>query len=232
MSLSECNGLDDYLQAYGACLGARATKSLAPLHNPTKDTVDPMLKVVDDHVHKKRNSRVFKAQAHFITGIVKAWDRPCKSVFVGARQGTGKSLMGSAACHIAAKGKPYRALVMCPDHLINKWVREIMGTCPDVSVRHFDNWRDVLSYVQNLPAGKPTENEWLILGRDQSKFDPKWEPRYAIKKRIKSQGLYARRNGAKWSDCTIDIPVCPRCGKVVTDKNGNAILVEDFPKNT
>ncbi len=145
--LSECKDLDSYFQSYGDLLGARATKALAPLHIPGKDPDVAGIDEINEHVKRTRNSVLFGAQRDTLCGMVKAMRRQ-KAVILAAEMGTGKSLMGCAAAHVHAAGNPYRGLVMCPDHLIKKWGREIEKTCPGATWRSFDDWREVLAEVQ------------------------------------------------------------------------------------
>jgi hypothetical protein len=94
-----------------------------------------------------------------------------------------------AAAHAAAGGKPYRALVMCPNHLIGKWAREIQETIPDARIETFrksdktkadDSWQAVCRAIgarrSSRPGGwsRPAGPEWFIIGRNQSKYDPDW----------------------------------------------------------
>lgn len=263
--LSECKDLDGYFQQYGDVLGNRAMAALQPLHMPGKDKDVPGIEEVHAHVHKTRpgSPGIFGRQRDTISGKTKALRRQ-KGVFLAAKPGTGKSLMGAATAHVHAGGKAYRALVMCPDHLIKKWVREIERTCPGVKVRMFDDWREMLKLVDqhgptrtttttgtpgsgdtkgpvsigpgpHYEAGKfidqpyqteeraitprttsgvtvqhsravlqPQCSEWWIVGRDQCKGDPTWETRVTKKRQD-----------------YVHVATCPRCGHVVSDKEGN-----------
>ena len=51
------------------------------------------------------------------------------------------------AIHDHAKGKPYRALILCPDHLISVWEKELTETIPDVIVHRFDKWKDFIAFL-------------------------------------------------------------------------------------
>ena len=58
---------------------------------------------------------------------------------------TGKTLIGAVAVDMHARrsrrqggrGGKYRAIVLCPDHLIGKWCRELQGTIPGAIVTRF-----------------------------------------------------------------------------------------------
>lgn len=82
----------------------------------------------------------------------------------------------------------YRALIMCPNHLIDKWEREILLTCPGAKVYKFersdpnradDSYMEVCRYINERRGGsrwlKPNCPEWVIVGRNQSKQMPDWQ---------------------------------------------------------
>ncbi len=178
--------LDQYLATYGSLLGRNAQQSLTPLHNP--DIQPPKV--------ARLLRKPFVPQAHVITASVKALQRQ-KAIMLVAEMGTGKTLMGQAACHTHANGKPYNAVVMCPGQLTKKWERELRLTIPGVEVQQIESWKDVFR-IQRRPAS-PT---WWIIGRDRCKLGSFWE--MAI---VNRQGAAA----------------CPHCAHELLDKDGNRL---------
>lgn len=100
---------------------------------------------------------------------------------------TGKTIIGMLAInkYHQMKGRSsYRAAVLCPDHLIKKWAREISETIPRARVRTFDGWQDFLSLLELRSSAngkngkslwrKPIGPEWYIIGRNQAKWAPTW----------------------------------------------------------
>jgi hypothetical protein len=146
--------LDDYLLANGALLGKQAERSLKPLHVPGRDHV-PALHLLRDP---------FEAQAHVITAARKALQRQKALLLVG-EMGTGKTLMGLAAVHTHAAGRPYRALVFCPGQLVPKWAREIRETILGAAVIPIESWKNLLHLNR---ASKPTGVEWYLIA------SPRW----------------------------------------------------------
>ncbi len=220
--LADCKTLDNYFARYGELLGARATKALAPLHIPGTHPEVPGIDAINDHVKLTRQSVLFGAQRDVLSGMAKALRRQ-KSLFLAAECGAGKSLMGAAASQVhAAHGRPYRGLVMCPDHLIKKWGREIEKSCPGATWRSFDDWKEVFWAVRE--QSKPAGPEWWIIGRDQSKGDPAWETK-VVKRRVlvgeKESRQALRKKGVTLAELTSAVAACPRCGAIVTDKDNN-----------
>ena len=69
------------------------------------------------------------AQAHVVTAAVKTLNHQ-KAVFLCCECGTGKTQMGTCTVHSHAARKPYRAIVMCPPHLVETWRAELERVFP------------------------------------------------------------------------------------------------------
>lgn len=195
--LETVSTLDEYLSAYGSMLGSQAAKALDPLHVPGQHPPAEL-----NHGLLKR--KPFEAQAHVVTALVKALRRQ-KSLLLVAEMGTGKTLMGMAAVHAHAGGKPYNALIFCPGQLCNKWERELQQTIPGVTVRQIQSWRDLVGIDRSHKPAGPT---WWIIARDRAKLGAKWRAAYQRKRT--SEGT---------------IVACPSCYRPVVDPNG--ILVPE-----
>src|SRR4051794_28374223 len=64
------------------------------------------------------------AQANAVNALV--WARGCPlSLILCGEMGKGKSFMGAVAARMHADGKPYRACIMAPKYLIDKWAEEL-----------------------------------------------------------------------------------------------------------
>jgi SNF2 family N-terminal domain. len=126
--------MTDYLLQNANYFAEKINNLFKPLHNPIKDELSPYLA---DLLRKP-----FRSQADAIMGAVKTLKKS-NSVVFSAEMGTGKTIMGSSVPYVYSKGKPYRALVMCPGHLVEKWRREILNTIPNSKVYIIENWEDV-----------------------------------------------------------------------------------------
>jgi hypothetical protein len=156
--------LDEYLKSYGPLLGKNAEHALSPLHIPGKQILSPT----------KLLRSPFAAQAHVIEATRKALARQ-KSLLLVGEMGTGKSLMGMAAVHAHAEGRPYRALIFCPGQLTKKWEREIRETIPAAGVIQIDSWKTLLPMRKFRRA---TGAEWYIIARDRAKLGALWRPSF------------------------------------------------------
>ena len=156
-----CKTLQDYLDRYGPLVADRARQAFEPLHVPSSDAV----------VELDLRRPMLPAQAHVVTAAVKTLSRQ-KAVFLCAECGTGKSQMGACTVHAHAAGKPYRAIVMCPPHLVETWISELRQVFREgtVEISVLENWSGLLS----CPRTKPTMASWLILSETVAKNGPYW----------------------------------------------------------
>jgi hypothetical protein len=182
----EVQTLDEYLLTHGPMLGKQAERSLEPLHVPGRDPL-PGLDLLRDP---------FEAQSHVIEAARKALRRQKALLLVG-EMGTGKTLMGLAATHAHAGGRPYRALVFCPGQLVHKWEREIRATIPGAEVFQIETWKTLLALSRD---SKPACVEWYVIARDRAKLGAKWQPAY--QRRSKADDGFLR---------------CPQCGRRLVD---------------
>ena len=182
-----CETLQDYLDRYGPLVAERARQAFEPLHVPTTDSV----------ITLDLKRPMLPAQGHVMTAAIKTLNRQ-KSVFIAAEMGTGKTQIGACTVHAHAAGKPYRAIVMAPPHLVEIWRAELHAIFPDntVEVRVLEKWRELLTY----PHEKPAKPSWLIIGETLAKNGPYW-----------------RASAVK--DCH-GILRCPDCGSQLRSKAG------------
>ena len=206
-NLNYINNLSSYLKAYSNLLGQKISENFTPLHDPRNNKLSEKIRELKKHP--------FRAQADLIQGSVNALNKQ-SSVIISGEMGTGKTLIGAAIPYIQKDGKSYRAIVMCPGHLIYKWEREIKELIPDVKVFHLESYKDVLALRK--AEKKPESIEYYILSRDRGKLS------YTEKPAV----IWKPRRG--WS--------CPTCGGIQRDLrniNNNFEIMgpEDFNnKNT
>ena len=229
----------------------KATELLQPLHVPGQDPLPDFSELF---------RQPFEPQAHVIAAAIKMLDETRRGMIV-AECGTGKTLMGMLTIHQHAQRSVrkggcngnYRAIVLCPDHLIKKWRDELEETIPGVKVTMFDaagkGCKHLITDMNRLyervrgPKGrwrKPQGAEWYILGRDQAKFMPArsglGNKRKGFGRRVIEAGSSRRflvevedENGNK-KRVVARRWVCPSCGKPIVDKNGAPINVPGSSK--
>jgi len=196
-----CETLQEYLDQYGPLVADRARRAFEPLHVPAADAV----------VTLDLKRPMLPAQTHVVTAGVKTLQRQ-KALVLCCECGTGKTQMGACTVHAHAAGKPYRAIVMCPPHLVETWRTELERIFPDraVEVRVLEKWNELLRW----PRGKPARSTWLIIGETLAKNGPYWQPA-AVRD---SRGVLR----------------CPDCGGQVRGKasaGGNFLTMKDLERS-
>ncbi len=180
--LSQIHTIDDYFREFSHFHVRKATELLRPLHTPGRDSLPDF---------SGATRQPFEGQAHVIAAAIKMLDETRGMII--AEPGAGKTLMGMLTIHQHAqrsvrkggRNGNYRAIVLCPDHLIKKWRAELEETIPGVKVTIFDaagkGCKYLISDMTRLHdrmkglSGrwkKPQGAEWYILGRDQAKYLP------------------------------------------------------------
>jgi hypothetical protein len=196
-----CETLKEYLDRYGSLVAERARRAFEPLHVPSTDVA----------ITLALKRPMLPAQAHVATAAVKTLQCQ-KAVFLCCECGTGKSQMGACTVHAHAAGKPYRAIVMCPPHLVETWRAELRQVFHEgtVEIQVLEQWREMLSY----PRGRPSKPAWLIMGETLAKNGPYWRPA-AVKD---SRGVLR----------------CPDCGaqlRTKTNGEGNFLTLKDLERS-
>ena len=146
-SLSAISSLPKYLETYGPFLTRKAIKSLYPLHVPGKDPLPDFSEYPEERTP-------LEAQQHVAAGMIKCFDKHGAGFLIG-EPGVGKTITSVAIVHEHAKRSRrkggrngrYRAVIICPDHLINKWVSEIETTILDAHVITLKKWSDILDLI-------------------------------------------------------------------------------------
>lgn len=191
--LDGIRSLSSYLQTFNGMLVDRITSLFTPRHDPLSDELNPLIGQLKRHL--------FRAQADVLQGCVNTLKTE-SMVVVNGEMGTGKSLIGAGIPYVYANGKPYRAIVMCPGHLVNKWVREIENTVPNASAHILNSYTDILR-LRNQPK-QPSSIEYYIISKDKAKLS------------------YAERHGAVW-DRVNNVWRCPDCWSMQVDTEGNVV---------
>ncbi|HOV88327.1 MAG TPA: DEAD/DEAH box helicase [Syntrophobacteraceae bacterium] len=139
----------------------------------------------------------FPKQAETVLALLKGFKKDgTKGLFLTAEMGTGKTLMAIAVSFILCPPRS-RTLVMCPGHLVRKWIREIEETIPHAKTVNLNGpgLAELFELRRTAPAGR----EFYIIGKERSKNH------YA-----RASGVMVRRHFQ---------PICPRCGSMVDPVN-------------
>ena len=184
-------------RALASILGKKAVTSLRPLHVPNRDPLPDMEDLCREPfavpTARDRGWRT-ASQRRTVLGLCAArWERARRllamtAVYKHAQQARSKG---------GSNGN-FRCLILCPDHLIAKWKREIEETIPDAKVYYFGTLsrdeakarkkddgksgqvpaiNDLINLLDKRDGNrwsKPDGAEYYVIGRNQVKWYPEW----------------------------------------------------------
>lgn len=164
----------------------------------------------------KTKPEFLEAQKQAAAAITHRW-KTYKTVILCGEQGIGKTSIATIASGLSSLKK---VVIICPSHLVPKWLREtklifqnqsISQTASKISeVEHFfshsKQWERFL-------RGE-TEPKFLVLSKEKAKLGARWSPSAVI--RSKKDVVQILEDGTRIEE-TIKIPFCPDCGKEVSE---------------
>ncbi|SFJ64065.1 hypothetical protein SAMN02799624_05318 [Paenibacillus sp. UNC496MF] len=171
--LDQCETLDAYLEHFAGALGQRIQENSTLRFDPRNEDHHRALYECNLHANKNGITGLFPPQADVVMGVAKTLQEE-KYCFIIGEPGSGKTVMGSTSAHVAEAiqgGKdtpaPYRALVLSPGIMVEKWMREIQERIPGAKVYQISRWTDVKK-LEKAPY-RPKEIEYYVMSSDASK---------------------------------------------------------------
>jgi hypothetical protein len=197
--------LKDFLHEYGESMAEKVTRELTVVHDPAADKEEIITGILSDMTKKP-----FLSQQEIIKACCKSLMSGNKAPYTVCEMGTGKTLMAIAIAYVLHKLLGIvRVLVICPPHLVLKWIAEINDSLPNTVAYNY-NGKDVISRLENIrKQSKPARLTFYVMGRERAKTGFLWRP--AVVTRRKKH-------------------FCPKCGQELLDKDGLPLLV--FERNT
>ena len=203
--MEETIALKDFLNEYGESMAEKVTKELTVIHDPSTDKEEAIAEILDTMPKKP-----FPSQGEIIKACCKSLFAGNKAAYTVCEMGTGKTLMSIAVAYVLhILLNIVRVLVICPPHLVLKWIAEIRDCLPDAQVYNF-NGRGVITQLENLRKQPLSRGlAFYVMGRERAKTGYQWRPAVITK-------------GKKH--------YCPKCGQELLDKDGYPLPV--FERNT
>ncbi|WP_353684339.1 DEAD/DEAH box helicase family protein [Thermodesulfovibrio sp. 3907-1M] len=189
MSNNRVISLKSFIEENSKILGETIEKNLTPVWNPGEKIYE---KEIVSLLRKP-----FPVQKELIKGLSKALYKENRNkLFVCGEMGTGKTTIALSV--VACSPKPMRTLVVCPTHLVEKWIRETKMIIPNVTVVDLavKDAITILNFLKHAP--KPQKHEVWVISKERAKLSYSWKPAYITKP--KSDYLY-----------------CPKCGSALVD---------------
>ena len=233
--IQDVKGLSDFMKAHGEKIAAHVLETYKPLYN-----LDPTQKEINilDTLGTKRKplpgqerAGLLPAQRHAAAALARSIQKNgvanCQ-----AEMGMGKTGIPTGVLEVL---NAYPALVLCPPHLVPKWIREIEEVIPDAHAKElrrigrnsdeaFDvnDVREFLEQYQRaseqaIRTGSPRPKWVAVVAHTSAKYGAGWQPAFI-----------SRKTRDPLTGQIVDACACPGCGRVImTEKEGFIIPVTD-----
>ena len=233
--IQDVKGLTEFMKTHGEKIAVHVLETYKPLYN-----LDPTPKEIEvlDTLGTRRKpllgqerAGLLPAQRHAAVALTRSI-RKNGVANCQAEMGTGKTTISMGVVELL---DAYPALVLCPPHLVPKWIREIEEVIPgaharelrrigrnsneacDVNdVRDFlDQYQQASETAQRTGGSKP---KWVaVVAHTSAKFGAGWQP-----------AVVTRKTRDPLTGKIVDACACPGCGKVVmVEKDGFMVPVTD-----
>lgn len=192
--------IGDFLNDWGDQLKAKVVDGMEPVYTPkNEDDWDQAARVkLDGLLRKSFSGQTIRGVLPIAKALFLENDKGAFNVGV---MGTGKTQMALAVAHLIPK-KAKRIIVMCPGHLVQKWIREAKAILPDITCYNLNGPNMDLLLAHKQKPKKPQGVEVWVIGKERAKLHYQ-----------RKVGLYLR----KGKEC------CPECGRTVEyDENDPA----------
>jgi superfamily II DNA or RNA helicase len=220
--IQDVKGLSDFMKAHGEKIAAHVLETYRPLYN-----LDPTIEETAtlDTLGTERNPLpgqerpgLLPTQRHVAAALARSIRKNgvanCQS-----EMGTGKTTMSAAVIELL---HAYPALIVCPPHLVPKWIREIEEVIPGAKARELrrigrnsdeladmNDVRDFLQEYQEAARvakhyGMPAPKWVAVVAHTSAKFGTGWRP-----------AMVMRKAQHPLTGKIVNACACPACGKIV-----------------
>jgi hypothetical protein len=233
--IQDVKGLSEFMKAHGEKIATHVLDTYKPLYNldPTQKevTVLDALGTRRKPLPGQERAGLLPAQRHAAAALARSI-RKNGVANCQAEMGTGKTTISTGVLELL---DAYPAIVLCPPHLVPKWIREIEEVVPDAHARELrrigrnsdeacdvndvrdflDQYQLASEMAQRTGGAKP---KWVaIVAHTSAKFGAGWQP-----------AVITRKARDPLTGKFMDACACPGCGKVVMfEKDGFFVPVTD-----
>lgn len=233
--IQDVKGLSEFMKAHGEKIAAHVLETYKPLYNldPTQKEVAVLdaLGTRRKPLPGQERAGLLPAQRHAAAALARSI-RKNSVANCQAEMGTGKTTISTGVLELL---DAYPAIVLCPPHLVPKWIREIEEVIPGAHARELrrigrnsdeaydandvrdflDQYQLASEMAQRAGGAKP---KWVaIVAHTSAKFGAGWQP-----------AVITRKTRDPLTGKIVNACACPGCGKVVMfEKDGFFVPVTD-----
>ena len=222
--ISDVAELTTFMQEHGDKIGQYILDNYRPLYN--FDPTDEESAILDTLGKKRRalpgqkEPGLLPTQRHAAAAVARSIRR-CRVGNIQGEMGTGKTTISAGTMALL---NSFPALVMCPPHLVPKWIREIEGTIPGskaVELRRIGqnandptDVNDVRTFFEQYDSGLLGSKAVAVVASTAAKMGAGWKPAVVLRKAKEPNSKSKTRHLA----CC-----CPVCGSPALDNKGFSI---------
>ena len=215
--------LSQFMHKYGDQLGAHILSTYRPLYNfdptPQETAILDRLGTSRKPLPGQDKPGLLPTQRHIAAGVARAIKKHSVSNVQG-EMGCGKTTVGAATLELL---DAYPAIVLCPPHLVPKWIREIEETIPGAKAvelarigRNADDpgdVNDVRRFIDLYQEGKLGKKAVAVVAHTSAKYGAGWKHAAVVKRHI----LPDEHPEAIQALC------CPKCGAPIQIKEAGGV---------
>ena len=184
--IDQVEPLSKFMHRYGDQIGTHILSTYRPLYN--FDPTETENRILDALGRQRKplpgqeKAGILPVQRHVAIATARAL-RAHRVANIMGEQGVGKTTIGAATLELMDS---YPALVLCPPHLVPKWMREIEETIPGARAmelrrigRNADDpgdVNDVRRFLELYTEGKLGTKPVAVLAHTSAKYGAGWEP--------------------------------------------------------
>jgi len=204
--------METFIPLYRFDLHAEGARVLATLNRLSKHR----------YVPGRQETGLFPAQKHVAVALWKRLRNANSAICVG-EPGIGKTTVATAVSELMREcdGDTRPTLVLCPPHLVPKWVREIQQIVPLAFAMPLNRLSDVAAFVRQRQRLAPGTPAYAVLSREMAKLGSGWRPAYVVRKKY----LRVEMNEGETTVETETCFACPRCGHPIYEVEGGQEIV-------
>ncbi|MCM1233159.1 MAG: hypothetical protein NC489_23820, partial [Ruminococcus flavefaciens] len=189
-----------YLNTFGIMIAERIKNQFQPLFDPAAEALSPQILAVNRNIRKNAGYSLYDAQLAVCEAHKRCLEQR-KATLCIAECGSGKSKIGATALHAyqqrnAPDGQSLKHfnIVLCPSHMIKKWIREIEESLPD-------------TFAMAITSIEDLHTAYAAYERDHKTC-------YVIMSKEKARDGYMKRPAVSWNERR-KAYLCPDCHQVV-----------------
>jgi hypothetical protein len=222
-TIQSVEALTAFMRTYGDVLADKVLQAYTPAYkfDPTPLEWQRVSALgLNKRLPGREECGLLPAQKHVAIAAARAI-RKHKYSIICAQMGFGKSI---TACATVETLNTYPALIVCPPHLVPKWVREIEDAIPDGKALEATTTADVDTFIADWGAGRLPHRSILVMSRERIKLGSGWEAATQVKQMVVGR---RKKNG---KPIIAAVHCCPECGEPLRYDDGTLVETNEDGK--